>query len=77
MSWREVLKIKKDLDEWFENKAKDEDGNTFTGWVSCQSCEDDKKGTKPCGRDNADKGKKQRCRANCAACKTYKRRKGA
>ena len=44
MSWQEVLKIKKDLDEWFGNKARGEDGKTFTGWVSCQSCEDDKKG---------------------------------
>ena len=76
MSWQEVLKIKKDLDEWFGNKAKGEDGETVTGWVSCQSCEDDKKGVKPFGIDDAGKGKKQRCRKNCAACKTYKRRKG-
>ena len=46
------------------------------GWISCQSCEDDKKGTKPCGRKDASKGTKQRCRPTCAACKTYKRRKG-
>ena len=77
MSWQEVLKIKKDLDEWFGNKAKGEDGETVTGWVSCQSCEDNKKGTKPCGRKDASKGTKQRCRPTCAACKTYKRRKGA
>ena len=76
MSWKEILKVEKGLDEWFGNKAKGEEGETVSGWVSCQSCEDDKKGVKPCGRDSADKGKKQRCRKNCAACKTYKRRKG-
>ena len=37
---------------------------------------DDEKGTKPCGRKDASKGTKQRCRPTCAACKTYKRRRG-
>ena len=60
---------KKSLNTWFKQ-------NDGKGWVSCQSCEDDKKGTKPCGREDADKGTKQRCRPTCAACKTYKRRKG-
>ena len=56
------------LKRWFKEDWK--------GWVSCQSCEDDKEGTKPCGRKDASKGTKQRCRPTCGACKTYKRRKG-
>ena len=61
------------LHGWFSRRG----GDGQKGWVSCQSCEDDKKGTKPCGRKDASKGTKQRCRPTCAACKTYKRRKGA
>ena len=80
MSWKEVLKggdnfareKKEGLHGWFSRRG----GGGQKGWVSCQSCEDDKKGTKPCGRQDASKGTKQRCRPTCAACKTYKRRKG-
>lgn len=43
-------------------------------WVSCASCEDDKKGTEPCGRKDASKGTKRRCRPTCSACEDYKRR---
>jgi len=64
---------KEGLHGWFSRRG----GGGQKGWVSCQSCEDDKKGTKPCGRKDATKGTKQRCRPTCAACKTYKRRKGA
>ena len=64
---------KEGLHGWFSRRG----GDGQKGWVSCQSCEDDKKGTKPCGRKDASKGTKQRCRPTCAACKTYKRRKGA
>ena len=45
-------------------------------WVSCASCTDDKKGTEPCGRKDASKGTKRRCRPTCSACKDYKRRAG-
>ena len=45
-------------------------------WVSCASCTDDKKGTEPCGRKDASKGTKRRCRPTCSACKDYKRRGG-
>lgn len=45
-------------------------------WVSCSSCTDDKKGTEPCGRKDASKGTKRRCRPTCSACKDYKRRGG-
>jgi len=62
------------LHGWFNRRG---GSGKAKGWVSCQSCEDDKKGTKPCGRKDASKGTKQRCRPTCAACKTYKRRKGA
>ena len=62
------------LHGWFQRRG---GSGKAKGWVSCQSCEDDKKGTKPCGRPDASKGTKQRCRPTCAACKTYKRRKGA
>ena len=64
---------KEGLHGWFSRQG---GSGSETGWVSCQSCEDDKKGTKPCGRKDASKGTKQRCRPTCAACKTYKRRKG-
>ncbi len=45
------------------------------GWISCASC-GKKDGPKSCGRKDASKGRKRRCRPTCAACKTYKRRKG-
>ena len=65
------------LHEWFEEEAEGEKGQPkVKGWVSCQSCEDDTKGAKPCGREDDTKGTKQRCRKNCDACKTYKRRRG-
>ena len=79
-SWEDTMKggdnFKREkesgLHGWFSRRG----GDGQKGWVSCQSCEDDKKGTKPCGRKDASKGTKQRCRPTCAACKTYKRRKG-
>ena len=79
-SWEDTIKggdnfareKKEGLHGWFSRRG----GGGQKGWVSCQSCEDDKKGTKPCGRKDASKGTKQRCRPTCAACKTYKRRKG-
>jgi len=61
------------LHGWFKRRG---GSGKAKGWISCQSCEDDKKGTKPCGREDASKGTKRRCRPTCAACKTYKRRKG-
>ena len=45
-------------------------------WVSCASCTDDKPGTEPCGRKDASKGQKRRCRPTCSACRDYKRRGG-
>ena len=80
-SWEDTIKggdnfareKKEGLHGWFSRRG----GGGQKGWVSCQSCEDDKKGTKPCGRKDASKGTKQRCRPTCAACKTYKRRKGS
>ena len=45
-------------------------------WVSCSSCTDDKPGTEPCGRKDASKGQKRRCRPTCSACRDYKRRGG-
>ncbi len=50
--------------------------NVSKDWVSCSSCTDDKKGTEPCGRKDASKGTKRRCRPTCSACKDYKRRAG-
>ena len=77
MSWKEILKAEGNLHQWYEKRAKGEEGEPdVKGWVACQSCEDDKAGVKPCGRKDASKGKKQRCREDCAACKTYPRRKG-
>ena len=77
-NWGNSVKKANPLKTWFEQEAEGEKGQPkVKGWVSCQSCEDDKKGAKPCGRQDASKGTKQRCRPTCAACKTYKRRKGA
>ena len=60
------------LHGWFSRRG----GDGQKGWVSCQSCEDDKEGTKPCGRKDASKGRKRRCRPTCAACEDYPKRKG-
>tara|TARA_R100000995_G_C3477750_1_gene121969 strand:- start:413 stop:796 length:384 start_codon:yes stop_codon:yes gene_type:complete len=70
-------KIKDTLYRWFKRRGGKEtkDGKTQSGWIACGTC-DDKNGPKPCGREDADKGRKRRCRPTCAACKTYKRRRG-
>ena len=60
------------LHGWFSRRGRDGQ----KGWVSCQSCENDNEETKPCGRQDASKGTKQRCRPTCSACETYKRRRG-
>lgn len=44
-------------------------------WVDCSSCGKGKK-RRPCGRKDASKGTKRRCRPTCSACKDYKRRGG-
>ncbi len=76
-NWGNSVKKANPLKTWFEQEAEGEKGQPkVKGWVSCQSCEDDKKGAKPCGRKDASKGTKQRCRPTCAACKTYPKRKG-
>ena len=58
---------------WGESEKK---SDISKDWVSCASCEDDKPGTEPCGRKDASKGTKRRCRPTCSACKDYKRRGG-
>ena len=68
-NWGKSKKVKKcSTCEEHDNISKD--------WVSCSSCTDDKKGTEPCGRKDASKGTKRRCRPTCSACKDYKRRGG-
>ena len=66
------------LHGWFSRRGGKESkgGKTQGGWIACGTC-GDKGGPKPCGRADASKGTKRRCRPTCAACKTYKRRKGA
>ena len=65
------------LHGWFSRRGgKEKGGKTQRGWIACGTC-NDKDGPKPCGRTDASKGRKRRCRPTCAACKTYKRRKGA
>ena len=59
---------------WGNSTKKSDD--LWKDWVSCASCEDDKKGTEPCGRKDASKGTKRRCRPTCSACKDYKKRGG-
>ena len=86
MSWKEVLKggdnfareKKSGLHGWFSRRGgkQKKGGKTQGGWIACGTC-NNKDGPKPCGRADASKGRKRRCRPTCAACKTYKRRKGA
>ena len=61
------------LHGWFQRRG---GKGKAKGWISCASC-GKKDGPKPCGRKDASKGRKRRCRPTCAACKTYKRRKGS
>lgn len=73
--------FKREKDEglhgWFSRRGgkQKKGGKTQSGWIACGTCKD-KGGPKPCGRTDASKGRKRRCRPTCAACKTYKRRKG-
>ena len=79
-SWEDILQsgdnFKREKAEglhgWFSRRG---GKGKSKGWVSCSSC-GKKDGPKPCGRKDASKGTKRRCRPTCAACKTYKRRKG-
>ena len=66
------------LHGWFSRRGGKESkgGKTQGGWIDCGSC-GSKDGPKPCGRKDASKGTKRRCRPTCSACKTYKRRKGS
>ena len=62
--------------EAYLNISKSWEDYLIKDWVSCSSCTDNKKGTEPCGRKDASKGTKRRCRPTCSACKDYKRRGG-
>ena len=68
---------KEGLHGWFSRRGGKEGKGKKTqrGWIDCSTC-GQKGGPKPCGRKDASKGKKRRCRPTCAACKTYKRRRG-
>ena len=74
--------FKREKDEglhgWFSRRGgkQKKGGKTQRDWIACGTC-NDKGGPKPCGRADASKGRKRRCRPTCAACKTYKRRKGS
>ena len=79
-SWEDILQSgdnfnrekAEGLHGWFSRRG---GKGKSKGWVSCSSC-GKKDGPKPCGRKDASKGRKRRCRPTCGACKTYKRRKG-
>ena len=89
--WGQLLKKKKrkksgdnfkrEKDEglhgWFSRRGGKEGKGKKTqrSWIDCSTC-GSKNGPKPCGRKDASKGRKRRCRPTCAACKTYKRRRG-
>lgn len=84
LMWQEILKAgdnfkrekESGLHGWFSRRGgKESGGKTQGGWIACGTC-NDKGGPKPCGRKDASKGTKRRCRPTCSACKTYKRRKG-
>ena len=66
------------LHGWFSRRGGKEGKGKKTqgGWIDCSTC-GSKNGPKPCGRKDASKGRKRRCRPTCSACKTYKRRKGS
>ena len=68
---------KEGLHGWFSRRGGKEGKGKKTqrGWIDCSTC-GQKGGPKPCGRKDASKGRKRRCRPTCAACKTYKRRRG-
>jgi len=84
-SWEDILQsgdnFKREKSEglhgWFSRRGGKEGKGKKTqgGWIDCSSC-GKKNGPKPCGRKDASKGRKRRCRPTCGACKTYKRRKG-
>ena len=84
-SWEDTIKggdnFAREKDEglhgWFKRRGGKESkgGKTQRGWIDCGTV-GDKGGPKPCGRKDASKGRKRRCRPTPAACKTYKRRKG-
>ena len=84
--WSDILSKKGDgfkrekesgLHGWFSRRGGKEGKGKKTqgGWIDCSTC-GSKNGPKPCGRKDASKGRKRRCRPTCSACKTYKRRKG-
>ena len=84
--WSDILSKKGDgfkrekesgLHGWFSRRGGKEGKGKKTqgGWIDCSTC-GSKDGPKPCGRKDASKGRKRRCRPTCSACKTYKRRKG-
>ena len=82
--WEDILQsgdnFKREKEEglhgWFSRRGgKEKGGKTQGGWIDCSSC-GKKGGPKPCGRKDASKGRKRRCRPTCGACTTYKRRKG-
>ena len=77
MNWFSILKADDNLHEWFNRRGGKEtkDGKTQGGWIDCSTCES-KNGPKPCGRKDASKGTKRRCRQTSSACKDYPRRKG-
>ena len=85
--WTDILNKKGDgfkrekesgLHGWFQRRGGKEGKGKKTqrGWIDCSTC-GSKNGPKPCGRKDASKGRKRRCRPTCSACKTYKRRKGS
>mgnify|MGYP003150967621 FL=1 len=85
--WTDILNKKGDgfkrekesgLHGWFSRRGGKEGKGKKTqgGWIDCSTC-GSKNGPKPCGRKDASKGRKRRCRPTCSACKTYKRRKGS
>ena len=84
MNWFDTLKAgdnfkrekESGLHGWFSRRGgKEKGGKTQGGWIDCSSC-GSKDGPRPCGRKDASKGRKRRCRPTCSACKTYKRRRG-
>lgn len=57
------------LHAWFNRRGgkQNKGEKTQGGWIACGTC-GNKSGPKPCGREDASKGKKRKCRPTCGAC---------
>ena len=77
MSWFEIIKADDSLYQWFKRRGgkETEDGPTQGGWIDCGSC-GNKDGPRPCGREDASKGRKEDVGQHVQHVKTIQEEKG-